>query len=183
MPTSGSRCRSAMSSYRSGSAAFKPRMSSLARRARPSGVPKCKTACQRPQSSEAQRVIRRAEQIGMHLHAAQTPNRRAARSAIGIHPTEDFFDAFAIALAHGAARVARGARIQTRGLATFDHRHVASDLAATQMRDEIFTVVANDGHNCNAFETRQSRHQKHHRLECYNLRSGCCCKKYKHPRR
>src|ERR1700741_1432101 len=75
--------------------------------------------CKRPQSSESQEVECRADEVGMQLNAA---HERAAQSAIGFHPAEDLFNAFALALAHRVAGVARGAPIQTRRVATFDQR-------------------------------------------------------------
>ena len=91
---------------------------------------------------QPQQVVRRTDEVGVQLHAAKAAYQGAAQPAVGFYPAEDFFDALALALAHGIAIVPRGAAIQSGGLATINHREVRGDLAPTQMRHEILAVIA-----------------------------------------
>src|SRR5208283_4886771 len=99
-------------------------------------------SCQRLQTREPEQVVRRADQVGVQLHAANAPHQGTAQAAVGFHPAEDLFNALALALAHGVATMPRGAAIQSWGLATIDHREVRCDFAPAQMRHEILAVIA-----------------------------------------
>src|SRR5215204_1791493 len=99
-------------------------------------------SCQRLQSSQAQQVVSGADNVRVELYAPQTARERAAQSAVLFHPTENFFDALALALADGVASVPSGASIQSRRLAALHHGNVRSDLASPQVRNKILAVIA-----------------------------------------
>src|SRR5215216_3577535 len=99
-------------------------------------------SCQRLQSSQAQQVVSSAHNVCVQLYTPQAARQRATQSTVLFHPAENFFDTLALALASSIASMASGASIQSGRLAALHHGNVRSDLASTQVLNEILAVIA-----------------------------------------
>src|SRR6266849_10786708 len=75
--------------------------------------------CRWPQSAHAYEVVSSGNDVGVNAHALQAARHRAAQPTVGLHPAEDLLDTLSLPLADCVALMARGARIEARGVAPF----------------------------------------------------------------
>jgi hypothetical protein len=96
----------------------------------------------RPQATEPQQVIRRADQIAGRLRARDAADPALAQAADRLHPAEDLFHLLAQPLAQAITRVPRGPAVQARGAPAADAGEVGPNPAPPQAPDEISAVRA-----------------------------------------
>src|ERR1700681_369869 len=97
-------------------------------------------SCAGLQRAHADQVIRRRREEKLPIHAGTPAMPELAESTDGLHPAEDFFDAFAHTLADGVARVPRGPSVQRATL--LRERDVRRDLEVPQRVDKAARVIA-----------------------------------------
>src|SRR5882762_4141134 len=93
------------------------------------------------QSTEAQQVVGRSDQVRVQLHAGEAAEACAAQAPVRLHPTEDLLDPLALLLADPVARMARGANVEPCSAASVNLRDVWPDGLVAQEIDERRAVV------------------------------------------
>src|SRR6266705_215465 len=104
-------------------------------------------SCAGFQCAHADQVVRRRGEEKLPIHAAPPAMPELAESTDGLHPAEDFFNAFANALADVVASVPRGPSI--RGATLLLERDVRRGLEVPQCVDKaarVIALVATDRH-------------------------------------
>src|SRR6267143_3275536 len=94
----------------------------------------------RSQSTEAQQVVGRSDQVGVQLHAGEAAEAGAAQAPVRLHPTEDLFDALALLLADPVARMARGANVEPCSAASVNLRDVRSEEHTSELQSQFHLV-------------------------------------------
>src|ERR1700738_2702461 len=97
-------------------------------------------SCAGLQCAHANQVVRRRGEEKLPIHASTPAMPELAESTDGLHPAEDFFDAFAPALADVVACVPRGPSVQ--GATLLLEREVRGGLEVPQRVDKAARVVA-----------------------------------------
>src|SRR5438034_9223713 len=97
-------------------------------------------SCAGLQRAHADQVVRRRGEEKLPTHTGTSAMPELAESTDRLHPAEDFFDAFATALADVVASVPRGPSVQ--GATLLLERNVRRGLEVPQRVDKAVRVIA-----------------------------------------
>ena len=109
----------------------------------------CQGACRRPdQFRQPHQIVGGRGKGEGPIHLGQTPQLGLAQSTYALDPAERFLDAFADALALGIAAMPGRALIDCRAPAAGILRNVRAHVYAAQFLDEVGSIVAAVGPQC-----------------------------------
>ena len=104
-------------------------------------VPSCRWR-PRPQATDAQQIVGRADEVGGMLRARHAAESRLAQAADRLQPPKDLFHPLADSLTERIAHVPRRPAIQARRAPAGDLREVRPNPAPPQAADKLCGVVA-----------------------------------------